>query len=335
MDDAGVDGRAAQPHQHKARLHRKGRGQQQRRRARQDDALAQADHPHVPQRPGHKAADGPARRDADVEQRRERGRTLGRQAPVQHQVTAGPQARRLLQGAVAEKAQHRAFCAGDAGRLPQAERFMGAVGFPSGGGGLALPQRQAEHQHRRQGHLQQRDVPVARLPALAPAQRAADEVGPHQGAHAPHTVQPAHVAAGVVEGDVVVQRGVHAARAQPVGHRPQAEHPELARERKAEQRQRRQRDAARRHPAGAEAGRQPVAVQAGNDGAHRDDHRDDAREGHRHPEGPVHGGPRRPQQGIGQAETDKGQVDDAQQQMDHRLESSQNVVFYRIAPNGT
>ena len=314
VDDAGVDGGAAQAHQHQARLHGGRRGQQQGRRPRQDDPLAQADHTHVAQRPGQEAAGRAPRRDADVEQRRQGRRAPGGQAAVQHQVAAGPQAGRLLQRAVAEKAQHRAFGPGDAGRLPQAEGLVGAAaGLVLGGGGRALPQRQAEQQHRRQAQLEDGNVPVARLPALAPAQGKADEVGAHQGAHPPHAVQPAHVAAGVVQGHVVVQGRVHAAGPQPVGHRPQAEHPELGRDRKAQQRQRRQGHAAGRDPPGAKAAGQPVAVQAGDDGAHRDDHREHPRKGHRHPEGPVHRGPGRPQQRIGQAQADERKVDDGKQ----------------------
>ena len=322
MDHAGVDGGAAQTDQDKARLGRPARGQQHGSHPRQDDPLPQAHHPHIPKGGGDKAAGRPAHRDADVEQADQLGRPLSRKAAVQHQVAARPQSGGLLNGAVAEEGYHGVFGAGDTQSLTQGQRLAGlAVLLLAGGAGLALPQRQAEDQDSGQHHLHQGDVPVAHLPALPAGQGVADQVGPHQGAHAPHAVQPAHVPAGIVDRHIVVQGRVHTAGAQAIGHRPQAQHPEGRGRGKSKQGRRRQSHTAGRHPAGAQGPGQAVAAQAGDDGPRRNDHRDHPCKRDRHPQLPIDGRPGRTQQRVGQAQTDEGQIDDPKQQMYHSVSS--------------
>lgn len=81
---------------------------------------------------------------------------------------------------------------------------------------------------------------------------------------------------------------------------------------KAEQGQSGGRHAHRRDHPGTEPANQPVALQAGHDGSHRDDGGKDARIGNRHFELLVDGGPGGAQQGIRQAQTDKGKIDHRQ-----------------------
>lgn len=185
-----------------------------------------------------------------------------------------------------------------------------------------MPQGQAAKKHGSQCDLEQGDVPVAAVPAQPAGKRRAHHHRADGSAHAPHTVQPAHVAALVMQGDVVVQGGIYAARAQAVGHSPQAEHPEPAGDRETEQCRSGHAHAEGGHFARAQRPGEPVAVQAGSDGAQRDDHGQDACVGEGNAQQGVHGGPCRPQQGIRQAKADKGQVNNRQQKLCHRKSSS-------------
>ena len=87
--------------------------------------------------------------------------------------------------------------------------MLGGKVLPCPGIGGGLPQRQAEYQHSRQDDLQNRDDAVAALPGAA-RQRPAHDDRAARRADAPHAVEPAHVAALIVQGHIVVQRGVHA-----------------------------------------------------------------------------------------------------------------------------
>ena len=111
-----------------------------------------------------------------------------------------------------------------------------------------------------------------------------------------------------MQGDVVVQRGVNAARTQAVRNGPQAKLPERRAGRKAEQRRRRHAHADGRDLAGAKARREGVAGKAGNDRAGGDDHGHAARPGQACAQALVHAGPGRAQQGIRQTQADKGQI---------------------------
>ena len=167
-----------------------------------------------------------------------------------------------------------------------------------------FPQRQAENNDGRQRHLQHRNNAVAALPT-AVGQRPAHNDRPAAGAQAPHAVQPAHVAALVMQGNVVVEGGIHAARAQAVGHGPQAKLPERRAGGKAKQRRSRHAHANGRDPAGSKPGGEGVAGQAGHYCTGGDDHGDHARPGQARAQAQVHAGPGRTQQGIRQAQADK------------------------------
>ena len=188
--------------------------------------------------------------------------------------------------------------------------FRGKL-LPRSGVGGGLPQRQAEQQQRRQHKLQNGHYAVAVLPGAA-RQRPAHDDGAARRADAPHAVQPAHVAAFIVQGHIIVQRGVHTAGTQAIRYSPQAELPELRAGRKPKQRHGGGGNAERCDPAGAELIVEPVAGQAGHDGPDGDDHGHAARPGHARAELRIHAGPRRAQQRVRQAKADEGQIDDGQ-----------------------
>ena len=315
VDGAGVDGGAAQTRQDEPREgRRRPQGQQQGQDAHSDHRQTQPDHAPVAQAHGQKPAEGPAPGDAQVKQAGAARRRLLIQAPGQDQVAAGPLSRGGLQGAVAEEQQHHLPGSGGRDGPAQGEGlFLSALRRP----GPALPQTQTQHQDHCQTDLQEADVPVAHVPPLAAGQGKGHGVGAQGGPDAPHAVEPAHVAAGVVEGHIVVQRRVHAARPQAVGHRPQAQGQEGAADGEAEEGGGGDAHAEGGDPAGAQPPGQPVAAKAGDDGAGGDDHGDDPHVGHRDPQLPVYGGPGGAQQGVRQTQADEGQVDDGEQKMDH------------------
>ena len=115
-----------------------------------------------------------------------------------------------------------------------------------------------------------------------------------------------------MQGDIVIERCVHTARAQPVGDRPQAQRPEAVTDGEAEQRRRRDTHADRRDHAGAEFSGQAVALQAGDDRPQRNDHGNDAGVGHRHLKFGVNFRPRRAEQRVRQSEADERKVDQRQ-----------------------
>ena len=229
VDDAGVDGRTAQPHEDEA-------GQRERLRPRQkqgghthgQNGLPQTDHLGVVEPEGDEAAEAAPHRDAQIEQARKGSGRVGRDALAQREVAAGPEARRRFEAAVAEEAEHHFPRTGDGQDLGQRQR-PGRGAVRAYGGRAAFPERQAQHQNGCDADLDEGYDAVATVPALPAGQGQAHQHRADDGAHAPHAVQPAHVAALVVEGNVVVQGGVHASGTQPVGDGPEAEHPERAR----------------------------------------------------------------------------------------------------------
>ena len=308
MDDAGVNGRAAQAHQHQPRQrHIPAHGQQHGRRTQADDGTAHADEALVVKFQGQEAVQGPATGDAQEEHAGEEGRRLGGHALVDAEIGAGPQGRRLLQGAVTEKRDHDLLRAGNFDHLGQGDRLGGLLprlGSP------VLPQPQSQEQHRRQDDLQNAHDPVAAGPMTAAGEHPAHDVGTHGRAHAPHAVQPAHMAAGIVEGHIVVQTGIHAACAQAIGDGPQQKHPVAPAGGEAEQGGGSHGHGEGRDLTGAEAVGQPVAEQAGDDGAEGDDHGHRTGVGDAHPKLGIHGGPCRAQKAVGQPQGDEGQIDD-------------------------
>ena len=322
MDDAGVDGRTAHSDQDKTcQREDVGGGQEQRSHPCGQNPLPQTDHLGVIELEGDEPAERTPDRDAGVEQTRKSGGGLGRNALCQGEVAAGPVAGRRLEGAVTEEAGHDLFSPRDAEDLAQTQGF--GVGFRAvGRSGPSVPERQTAEEDRRNDGLKAGHRPVAAAPALPGREGAAHQHGADDGAHAPHTVQPAHVVAFVVEGDVVVQGGVDAACTEAIGYGPEAEHPEGVRCREAEEGKGGQGGAEGSDPAGAERAGQPVALQAGHDGAQRGEHGEQTHGRDRYAEHGIQTGPCGAQQGIRQPQTDESQIDDRKQKLDHGLFSS-------------
>ena len=235
--------------------------------------------------------------------------SICRNSLIQGKIRAGPQGGALLQCAVAEEGDHDLLCAGDGDDLLQGQR-PGRTPFL--GLGASLPQGQTQQQHCGQRQLDEAHRAVAAAPVAAAREDGTHDVGSHGGSDAPHTVQPAHVTAGVVQCHIVIQAGIDAASSQTVGDRPQAEHRVRMAGGKAKQGRRRYAHADGRDPAGPQPEGQPVAEQAGNHGAAGDDGEQNARMGYRHGQLRVNGGPCSTQQSVGKAEADEGKIDDGQ-----------------------
>ena len=114
------------------------------------------------------------------------------------------------------------------------------------------------------------------------------------------------MAAGVVDGHIVVQGRVHAARTQTVGDCDEAQQPEITGKGEAEQCHSGEGDADGGDSACAETAGDAVAVQTGSDGAAGDDKGYDAHPGDVGAQVDVHHGPGGAQQRVGQAQADKG-----------------------------
>ena len=191
-------------------------------------------------------------------------------------------------------------------------RGSGLAAPPEGGLGASFPQGQTQEEHCGQRKLDEALRAVAAAPVAAAGEDSTHDVGSHGGSDAPHTVQPAQMAAGVVQCHIVIQAGINTACAQAVGDCPQAKHPIRIAGCKAKQGRRRHIYTDHRDPAGPQPEGQPVAEQAGNHGAAGDDGEQNARMGYRHGQLRVNGGPCSTQQSVGKAEADEGKIDDRQ-----------------------
>ncbi len=281
-----------------------------------DDPLSQTDHLHIIQLHRDETADRPADSDADEEHA---GKACGgfRGDPFkQIEITACPQAGGLFDGTVAEEAEHDFLRSGDPYDLCERERsafclvryavrrlYLRSVL-------LFRPERQAEDQESCQYDLKYADIAVTGIPRLPAGKGESHDIRTESRAHAPHTVEPAHVVTLIVERHVIIQRRVHTAGAQPVGDCPETEHPERAGKGKSEQC-----GSGHCHADGSDfpcpqLPGEPVALKTGYDRACRDDHGYDPGVRYGNAEFRVHRRPCGPQQGVRQAETDKCQIYD-------------------------
>ena len=317
MDDTGVHRRAAQTDEEQARHADPGPQRQQHDHDTQgDDALAQPDHVGIVELVGQKTAEEPAQGDADEKQAAQGRRRLLVHAVMHNQVGTAPEDGRLLQRAVAEECQHHFPGTGNGENLLQRQR-LGPHAVGCGFIHTLLPQGKAHKYHCRQQHLDDGNDPVACVPAHSGGQSRTQNVGTQTGTQAPHAVQPAHMAAGVVQRHIVVQTGIHAAGTQTVGNGPDTQLPECRADRKPEQGNRRHADAHSRHQAGAEAFGQPVGQKAGHHGTDGNDQRHATGIGQRRTQLHTHNGPGGAQQCIRKAQGNKGYVNDCQKKMYH------------------
>lgn len=183
------------------------------------------------------------------------------------------------------------------------------------------PQREAHEEDEGEDRLGDADDEVRARPAQAGGDGVAHDERADGGPDAPEAVQPVHVARRVVQGDVVVEGGIHRARAESVGDRPEAEHPELPRSGEAEQGGGGHRDADGGDQARAEAAGEALGREARQDRAARDDHGDDAGEADGDVQTLLHDRPPGAEERVGQAEADEGDVDDGEQEGVHNVRS--------------
>ena len=180
MDQAGVNGCAAEADQQQPRQGRRfPQRQQQEHHPHRDQAKAHPNHLCIVQLQGQKAAEGPARSDAEEKQAGKAGGGFRGDAPVQHQIAASPQTRGLLQRAVTEKCDQNLFHAGDAEDLFQGQSLCGGrFLLPCVRSRFGLPEREAQNDNHRQYHLHPADDTVAHLPPGASRQGSPHDVRP-------------------------------------------------------------------------------------------------------------------------------------------------------------
>ena len=114
------------------------------------------------------------------------------------------------------------------------------------------------------------------------------------------------MAAGVVDGHVVVQGCVHTARTQTVGDGDEAQQPEITGKGETEQSHRGEGNTDGSDLACTEASGDTVAVQTGGNGAAGNDERNDSHPGDVSTQVDMHHRPGGAQQGVRQAQADKG-----------------------------
>ena len=101
-----------------------------------------------------------------------------------------------------------------------------------------FPHGERRKEHDADDALQDADDEIAVVPGGV-REGIAHHEGGDDGPHAPEAVQPAHVAGGIVEGDVVVERRVDGTRAEAVGDAEDEQHPEPGAEREPDEGDRR------------------------------------------------------------------------------------------------
>src|SRR5699024_5817760 len=144
----------------------------------------------------------------------------------QIEITAGPQASSLLDGTVAEKAEHDLFRSGKPYDLCEGVRFTARIFWCiirrlySGPVFLFSPEWKAENQECCQYDLKHADIEVTGIPCLSSGKCKSHDVRSESCANTPHTVEPAHVMAFIVQRYIVIQSCIHAAGAQPVWDSP-------------------------------------------------------------------------------------------------------------------
>ena len=306
--------------------------------------LPQSDHIAVAELHRDETADKSSSCDADVEQTRPLCRLFCGNPTVQRAVAGCPHTGGCFDGAVAEKADQYFPDASFPKDLGKCRRFLGnrLVGvFRShvvrcsifrhpylaicGIGRIRLdrgmrkwgrhllPQREGEEKDQGQHHLYACDGLISAVPAKASGDCPTHDHRSDACADAPHTVKPAHMARRIMKCDKIIQRGVHAAGAEAIRNRPEAQHPERMADGKTKQRGGGHQNAERGDSSGAQLPGQPVAGKAGHNRTAGDDHGNNTCPGDGSAQLLVHDRPRGAQQGIRKAETDKCKINNKKQ----------------------
>ena len=168
------------------------------------------------------------------------------------------------------------------------------------------------------------------MPASAAGKHIPHDIGPCGSAQPPHAVQPAHMAAGIVQRHIVIQTGVHAARPKTIGHRPETQHPKPGADGKSQQRQRCYAHADSRYQPCPQTAGHTLTHQAGSNGAEGDNHGNQSGAGYADLKLTKHGRPGGAQQSIRQTKADKGQINDCQQQRKHPKSPFSSPRLYQL-----
>ena len=188
----------------------------------------------------------------------------------------------------------------------------------------AFPERSARFHSGRESKQGQRDARLqpeghagSRDSSRPRGKRQRHQIRADGNADAVEGLHVVEVGSLVVKRHVVVEGGVHRARAEAERHGTQKQPEKTVGEGKAENAHGGHRRAGQRHLRGAKAADDLCGVETGEDRPHGDDHRDKARPAHRHAKVRVDGRPRRPKERVRHAHPHKRDVDHHQQKCRH------------------
>ena len=316
MDDAGVDGRASKTDDEKTRKGGPvgGEGDHNENKTCGKNDKTRADKRLVVKFRGEEAVEKSAEGDADVKQRSKSGGGLGIDTSEFHEIAGCPKTCGGFQSTIGEKGDEHVGDAADLQRADKPERLGGRFPLRVTLRGNLAPKGKAEKQAGGERQLNDGNASVAHLPAVLGRQTIGHDVGADRGTKTPEAMEPAHMPRGKMERHVVVERRVDGACAKSVGNGKQAEHENRIGEGKAHQGQGGEGTACGIDDARAELSHQAVGQKAGYDGARRDDQADNARGREACAELHLHHRPCRAKQRVGQAEADKGNINNCKQQ---------------------
>ena len=215
MDNAGIDGRTAQTEQRcRCAAYLPAGGEEHQQRREQHHRAANADEGLRAVADGEEAVEATPNGDAHEEQTGcQCGLVAGTAAQLRH-VAGCPQRGGGLDCAVAEKGGDDGLDAGQAQRLGIGHDRRGlSIRCGCILTGSFAPQRQGNRKNDHQHSLNADDDEIACAPALMGGHAGRKNQRPGCCTHAPETVQPGHVLCGIVQGNVIVQRRIHAAGA--------------------------------------------------------------------------------------------------------------------------
>ena len=176
-----------------------------------------------------------------------------------------------------------------------------------------LPQGQRNQQHHDQSQLQQTNHPITPMPRIMTRQTPRHHHRPDGRAHAPKTMQPAHMLGRIMVRHIIIQRCIDRTRAQTQRYRQHAQQGKMMRQRKTQQRQSRHQHTDQSDSPHAEPTNQPITQHAGDNRPSGNDHRNHPRPRNRHTQANVHRRPCRADHRIRQTQADKSHINNEQQ----------------------
>ena len=222
---------------HQQRRHRQDviAGDEQRRLRHAEDAHRDKDNLPRGQLLRRNAGEEAPQRHAEVEVHRRARRQIRGHVLRFHHVRCAPAAADDLNRAEGQEEQAGHQCARNPQRLRNRQDFHLLFRLNGLFAMRLFPQRQRQQEDAADKRLNQ----ACRAVAAAPAGRAVNDdghdVGADHHAHAVEAVQEGHDGGVIVDGNIIIQRRINAARAQAERNRHQAHEPEAARKGEAEQ----------------------------------------------------------------------------------------------------